>query len=234
MAEAGRVEAGAVVVDRGRAVDDLVAAVAVHVADAEVVVALPAPAGVRVRRAGVAGVERPDVRERAVAPVPGREHRARVVAARHHQARPLAVEIRDGGEEAVDAVAVGVAPVADRAARDDVGRGRQRGAGLAVEDGEELGPGQDVARRVAPVGGGIADHGARAVNGAVRGLARDLGFAVAVEVVDDELRVVRARADVAAEVDPPQPRAGRACRRRGRRCRCSRSASCPSRWTGPT
>ena len=61
-----------------------------------------------------------------------------------------AVEIGDAGEEAVDAVAVRVAP--DRALllgrrrvglgvtrRDEPG-GRERGAGAAVEDGEELGP----------------------------------------------------------------------------------------------
>ena len=53
----------------------------------------------------------------------------------------------------------------------------------------------------------VADHRAHAVDRSVRGLARDLGFPVAVEVVDHELRVVRAGADVAAEVDAPQPRA---------------------------
>ena len=94
------------------AVHDLVSSVAVHVADAEVVIALAAPGGVWIRRAGVAGVEGPDVGERAVAPVPGREHRARVVAAGHDQAGPLAVEIGDAGQEAIHAVAVVVAPVA--------------------------------------------------------------------------------------------------------------------------
>src|SRR5690606_39704768 len=51
---------------------------------------------------------------------------------------------------------------------------------------------------------GVADDGAAAVHGAVGGLHRDLGPAVAVVVVDLELGVVRAGPDVAAQVDPPQ------------------------------
>jgi len=47
------------------------------------------------------------------------------------------------------------------------------------------------------VGGGVAEHGAGAVGGAVAGAAEHLGAAVAVEVVDEELRVVRPLADVA-------------------------------------
>ena len=84
----------------------------------------------------------------------------------------------------------------------DGGHGR---AGLAVEDGQELRAGQDVAGRVAVVGAGVADDLAGAVRGAVGGLHGDLGPAVAVVVVHLELGVVRAGADVAAQVDPPQP-----------------------------
>ena len=169
---------------------------------------MPRQAAYGFARAGVAGVEGPDAAQGAVAPVPRGEHRARVVAARHHQARPLSVEIRNRGEEAIDAVAVGVAPVADGAARHDVGSGGERVAVQAVEDGEELGARQDVAGGVAPVGGRVADHRAGAIDRSVGGLAGDLRPAVAVEIVDDELRVVRAGADVAPEVDAPQPRAG--------------------------
>ena len=57
------------------------------------------------------------------------------------------------------------------------------------------------------VGARAADHLAGAAARAVGGLAHDFGAAVAVEVVDHELRVVRAGADVAAEIDAPQPRA---------------------------
>ena len=83
-------------------------------------------------------------------------------------------------------------------------RGRERGAGAPVEDGEELGPAHDEAVGVAMVGARIADDLPDAIDGAVGGLARDFGAAVAVEVVDDELRVVRALADVLPEVDAPE------------------------------
>ena len=43
------------------------------------------------------------------------------------------------------------------------------------------------------------------IPGARRGLHGQLGLAVAVEVVDHELRVVRAGADVLPQVDAPQP-----------------------------
>ena len=166
---------------------------------------MPRHAAYGFARAGVAGVERPDAAQGVVAPVPRGEHGPRVVAARHHQARPLSVEVRNRGEEAVDAVAVGVPPVADGAARHDVRSGGERAAVQAVEDGEKLGARQDVAGGVAPVGGRVADHIAGAVDRSIGGLAGDLRPAVAVQIVDDELRVMGAGADVAPEVDAPQP-----------------------------
>ena len=51
---------------------------------------------------------------------------------------------------------------------------------------------------------GVADRRPLAVDGPVGRLADDLGLAVAVEVVDHELRVVGAFADVLPEVDPPE------------------------------
>ena len=76
---------------------------------------------------------------------------ARVVAAAHDEARSLAVEIRDSREEAVDAVAVAVAPSACISSavgceiRRDGGRGcilgrGERRAGQPVEDRQEFGP----------------------------------------------------------------------------------------------
>ena len=90
-----------------------------------------------------------------------------------------AVEIGDASEEAVGAVAGGIvaavaadaAPAADVAARRDVvGRGEGR-AGEAVEDGEEFGALVDAAVGADLIGLGIADDLARAVDGAVGGLA---------------------------------------------------------------
>src|SRR5215475_16209634 len=104
--EAGRVKPLAVVVDHARAVDDLVPAVAVHVADAEVVIALPRVAHISLLRA----VESPHAGQLAVAPVPRGQHRAGVITAAHHQARSFAVEISYGRQEAINAVAPTVAP----------------------------------------------------------------------------------------------------------------------------
>ena len=84
VAEAGGVEPLAVVVDRHGAVDDLVLAVAVHVGDGQVVVALAREVRLPGRRRGV---ERPARRQLAAAPVPGDEHGAGVVAAAMTTAR---------------------------------------------------------------------------------------------------------------------------------------------------
>src|SRR5690606_30803492 len=175
-------QAAAVVVDGRRAVHDLVAAVAVDVADGEGVVALA-----RVRAvAGGVGVERPALDQPAVAEVPGGDDAAGVVAAGHDEAGPPPVEVGGPGQEAVHPVAVVVAPGGDVAAGRVVVHGGQGGAGPAVEHGQVLGAGQDVAAGVAVVRAGVADDGAAAVHGAVGGLHRDLGPAVAVVVVDLE------------------------------------------------
>ncbi len=212
VAPAGGVETGAVVVDDHGAIDDLVAAVVVHVGDGEGMVALAGEGAVGLGAGGA--VEEPAFDELAVDDVVGGEGGAGVVAARHDQARAGAVEVGDAGEEAVGAVAVAVAPdvlefVAGglerigRVAGGLVGNGVERGAGEAVEEGEKLGSAEDVAALVDVVGGGVADDFARAVDGAVGGFAGELGAAVSVEVIDHELGVVGAGADVFSQVDLP-------------------------------
>src|SRR5262245_25280242 len=156
VAEAGRVKPLAVVVDHARAVNDLVPAVAVHVADAEVVIALPRVALISLLRA----VERPGARQLAVAPVPRGQHRAGVITTAHHQARSLAVEKSDCREETIDTVTPTVAP--DRLhficgrielrwmpGRNVIGSGERR-ARKPVEDRQVFRPGQNVAGRVPP------------------------------------------------------------------------------------
>ena len=203
MAQARRVEPGAVVVDGRRAVDDLVLPVGVDVGDDELVVALPGVALVP----GFVGVEEPAGAELLAVEVDRPEGRTRVVAAREDGAGVLAVEIGGRGEEAVHAVSVAVAPVLDVPARHRVVDGVERRAALAVEHGEELRSLEDVALFVAVVGLAVADHGAGGVDGAVGRLHDQLGPAVGVEVVQLGLRVVRPGADVGAHVDPPQLRA---------------------------
>src|SRR5690606_17372063 len=108
VAETGGIEAAAVVVDNRRSVHDLVPAVSVEIADAQVVVPL---AAVRfVPRLSVVAVEGPAMGELPVPVVPRGQHRAGVVAPGHHQARPLPVEVGDRREVAVRAVAPAGAP----------------------------------------------------------------------------------------------------------------------------
>ncbi len=164
-------------------------------------VALPGVGAV----AGAVAVERPPPGQRPVAEVPGDDDRAGVVPPRHDQRGPLAVEVGGAGQEPVDAVAVAVAPRRHGAPRRHVVHCGHSGAREAVEHRQVLRAAEHVAGAVAVVRGGVADDAAGAVDGGVRGLHGDLGAAVAVVVVHLELRVVRPGADVAAEVDPPQP-----------------------------
>ena len=205
VAQAVGVEARAVVVDAAGAVDDLVAAVAVHVGGAEVMVALAVPGA---EGFVAVGVEEPLHLEFLAVPVPGGEGGAGVVAAAHHRARADAVQVGDGGQVAVGAVGVGVSPGAVLAAAGDIVHRGHGGAGTAVEDGQVLVALHDAAEGPAAVfavvGVGVADDLAGAVHGGVGGLADQLDTAVAVQVIDDELRVVGACADIAAQVDAPQ------------------------------
>lgn len=137
MAEAGAKEGCSVVVDSAGPVDDLVHAVRVEVSDGEAVGALSAVGGEV--SSGMAGVEGPALGELSVAPVPGCEDGAGVVAAAHDDARLFAVEIGESGDEAIDAVAVAVSPSGYGSAGRDVVGGGEGGAGGSVKDGEKLG-----------------------------------------------------------------------------------------------
>jgi hypothetical protein len=66
----------------------------------------------------------------------------------------------------------------------------------AIEDGKIFRPGQDVARRIAPVCIGGSDHFPEPVDCPVCCLADDLRLSIAVEVVDQELGIVSAFPDV--------------------------------------
>ncbi|MCY1230252.1 hypothetical protein D9M72_426580 [compost metagenome] len=116
----------------------------------------------------------------------------------------LAVQVRHRAEETVHAVAVAIAPCGHGAARRVVVDGVHDGAAGAVEDCQEFRTGKDIPGGVAVVRGRVADHGTGTVCGAVRGLHRQLGLAVAVKVVGEQLGVVRARPDVVAQIDAPQ------------------------------
>ena len=66
------------------------------------------------------------------------------------------------------------------------------------------GPDRTYPAAFAEVGVGVSDHGTCRIPGAIGGLEGNLSLAIAVEVVGQDLRVVRAGTDVAAQVDAPQ------------------------------
>ena len=223
---AGVVEPAAIVIDGHGAVCDFVASVAVHVGHAEVVVALPGIVG----PLWLVGVEGPAVCQFLAVPVPCGDDGARVVSPAEDAAEASPVEVSGGGEHAVGAVGVAVAPVHGVAALRDVGLAVHGLTGHAVEDGDVFRTGEDAAGHgplppvvfaplllwlrclglsggsVAVVGSGVADHLALCVAGAVGGAHHHFGAAVTVEVADDERYVMRPAADVDAHVDAPEQR----------------------------
>jgi hypothetical protein len=205
MTEAGAVEQLAAAGDGGGAVHDVLLPVAVDIGDREPVRAL---AEGRLA-AGFRAVEHPALAELAAAPVPGGDHRPRVIAAREHAAGQLTVDSAaqpgGAGQEAVDAVAVAVAPgLALAAALGHIGLAGQQRARAAVEDRDELRTGEHMAALVAVLGHRVAEHPAATVHRAVGRADHQLGAAIAVEVFRHEGRVVRARADVGPQVDAPE------------------------------
>jgi len=199
MPETRGVEALAVVVDGAGAVSDLVAPVAVHVARDDGVGSLSGVTAVSRR----VGVEKPPLRQLAVAPIHRPERGPGVIAPAEHRAGPLAIQVGRAGQEPVDPVAVVVAPGRHRAAgRVVVDRGHLA-ARQAVENREVLGPRKDIAggiaviRRVVIRGRGTqGKEVTRPVTGPRRGLAHQLGLTIPIIVIDLELGVVRPRSDV--------------------------------------
>ena len=234
MAEAGGVKSVTVAVNRSRAIDNVIAAVGVGVADGKAVRALAF-----VVEVGRVAVERPAAGERVGAPVPGGDVGAGVIAATKNSARPLTVEKRDAREEAIQPVAIAVAPDSADACGGRIvvvvvgvalgikRRGCKFFAGETVEHAEKFWAGEDVAvhavgagraiiigvveGRMRPVGGlpfrEAADVIAQTILRARAGAAHDLGFAVAVEIVNHEVHVMRAGTDIGAEINAPEPRA---------------------------
>ena len=175
----------AVVVERERADEHLVAPVAVHVLAQAGVVALPLEPA---RHELV--VELPHALQRRPREAVGVDDHLAVRAALHDHAGRLAVEVREG-DLVAGVVVVVVAGGVGRGARDP----RRLGADAprqAVEHGEVFGT-----VRHAPVGVAVVGREGRR-------LRDDLRPAVAVEVGDDERRVPDAHLDVPAEVHAPE------------------------------
>src|SRR5262245_2506876 len=104
MTKACAEETGAVVVDRTRAVHDLVFSISIDVANAEIMITLTSPVGPWVRCASVTSVEYPTTGEHTIAPIPCGKHGASVVATRHHETRSLTIKIRNGTEKTINTI----------------------------------------------------------------------------------------------------------------------------------
>ena len=197
MAEARVVESAPVVVDRHRAVSNLVETVAVDIGHAQVVVAL---SGIAVPLRLI-GVEGPAVLQFSSVPVPGGNDAAGIVATAEDGRREPPTEIGDGGEVAFGAVAIVIAPATQVAPLGNVWLGVHDRAGESVEDAEILWPAQDAAYVAtalvaAMVGSRVTDDAAKSVARSVGSLHHQLGASVAVEVIDHELRIVGTGTDV--------------------------------------
>ena len=107
-------------------------------------------------------------------------------------------------QKAVGAVGAVVAPGGDVAPLRHVGLAVECAARETVENGEELGTIKDTSSLIAVVGQRVANDAPLAVAGAVGGVTHQLSPSVAVEIIDHELRVVSAGADITAEIDAPQ------------------------------
>ena len=147
----------AVVINHTRAEGDLIFPVAVHIADGQAVRALSAIR--EICGVAVIAVERPTQRERTIPPIPRREISARVVAATKYRAWSQPIAVSHAREEAINAVAVVVAPdcvharcagivvvVVLIALRIKCCRG-EFDAGLTVENGKKFRPVQNVTIR---------------------------------------------------------------------------------------
>ena len=199
MVHTGRVEAFTVVVNSHLAIYDFVAAVAVNVDYTKVVVAL---AGVCLI-AGSVGVEYPFNCEVFTIPIVSCQNAAGVVATCHNGRWTYTVEISHSGKEAVGAVCISVAPSFDIAAWRNIFYRCHFSTCLAVENRYVFRARDNASVEIAPVCAAVAENFALTVGGAVGSLADEFGFAVAIEIGNEELGIVCTRADVFAKVDTP-------------------------------
>ncbi len=197
-------ENAAVVVKAHRAHTELVFAVAVQVRGHAVVVAVGV-AGVGAR--GKPGIIPPALDQFFVHHVIGDHGHAGVVAAHGNGGGLHPVQIAHRAQKTVAAVAVVVAPRAlgDFPARVFVVNRIQHRAGKPVKERIVFRALQNIPRTVAVGFAAVPDDVSDTVHRAVGGLAGHLRFAVQIEIRDQKLRVVRARADILPQIHSPEP-----------------------------
>src|SRR5207248_751206 len=97
--------------------------------------------------------------------------------------------------------------VPNPATRRDVIGGGKSGAGHAVEDGQEFWSIQHVTARVPIISSGVADDLALSIHGTIRSFADDFGFPITIQIINHELSVMSAFANISSKVDSPEERA---------------------------
>ena len=202
MTEPGAVKERAVGLEGSCAKDNLVLAIAIVVAHGKVMVAFAVESLAR-----LVGRMFPAFLEVLAVKIVSDKVGHRVVAAVHDDTRMHAVKVGDGRKHAFAAVAVGIAPGIRNIALGPIVDGGHLLARISLEHRQVLVAAHDAACGGSVVLARIANDFALAVDRAVGSLHHNFGNPVTVEVVDHELRVVCAGADVLAEVDSPEARA---------------------------
>ena len=202
MTEPGAVKERAVGLEGSCAKDNLVLAIAIEVAHGKVMVAFAVESLAR-----LVGRMFPAFLEVLAVKIVSDKVGHRVVAAVHDDTRMHAVKVGDGRKHAFAAVAVGIAPGIRNIALGPIVDGGHLLARISLEHRQVLVAAHNAACRGPVVLAPVANDFALAVDRAVGSLHHNFGNPVTVEVVDHELRVVCAGADVLAEVDSPEARA---------------------------
>ncbi|CAM4514736.1 hypothetical protein PATY110618_27055 [Paenibacillus typhae] len=157
--------------------------------------------------AGLVSIKCPALYQLAAGEIVSGQHSTCIVTAGHHHTRFHSVEIGNASEETVHTVTVSVTPCGNIASwRDIIHRGYSR-SGLPVEQGQIFRTCQNISAVVAVILRTVTDYGALTVLGTVCCLDHNFSFAVAVQVIDHQLRIVGSGPDVHAKVNPPQLRA---------------------------
>ena len=204
----GRVTDGSIAIQGCGTIDNFIFTIAIQITDNNIEVSLTVKSLTR-----SFGLVEPALFQIFAIKVVSHHVSCRVVAAGRNQTRVNAIKVSRRRQEAVTTVAVLVAPVEtqgiigakrpDIARRDIVNR-RNLGTVSTPEHRQVFRTRDNDARCIAVILARIPDDLALAVDGAVTGLHDHFGLAVAVVVIDLELRVVRTRTDVLAQVDTPK------------------------------
>src|SRR6266542_2315247 len=187
---------------------DLIFAVAIDITNTEIVVSLASER--LVTRRAIVTIEGPNTVELSVSPVPGSQHRPRIVPTSSHQAGPLTVQICNTCEKPIDAITVAIPPnstqlftcrieLCGMARRYVIGRS-EFSAGPPVKDCEIFWSGENVSCGIVLSFSAltVASNGYR-----IGRFAGNLGSAITVQVVHHELCVVRSFANIFSQVNGP-------------------------------